>query len=181
MIIREANESDAEAIASVHVDVWQTTYRGIVPDNYLASLDREKKARSWRQMLAERGNNFAFVAETEDGRIVGFASAGKNQDSGEDFAGELYTIYLLESYQRRGIGKLLFRAVAKRFAEQKVSSIMLWVLAENSFRAFYESLGGERVYEKKIFIGEVPLTEVAYGWKNLEILSERKAYEQEQN
>jgi ribosomal protein S18 acetylase RimI-like enzyme len=173
VLIREANRSDAAGIARVHVDVWRTTYQGIVPDDYLASLNREKKERRWRQMLASNGNDFAFVAENKDKEIIGFASAGKNQDSDEAFAGELYTIYLLESYQRRGIGKLLFKAVVEHFARQETSSMLLWVLAENPFRAFYESLGGERVSEKEVVIGDMSLIEVAYGWKSLDPLLER--------
>lgn len=173
MLIREAKKSDAANIARVQVDVWRMTYTGIVPDSYLASLNYEKKERRWRQILEQGKSDFAFVAEIEDEQIVGFASAGKNQDSDLNFAGELHTIYLLENYQRRGIGKLLVKAVAKRFARQEISSMLLWVLAENPFRAFYESLGGKYVSEKEIIIGDLPLIEVVYGWRSLDMLFEK--------
>ena len=173
MLIREANESDAAGIARVQVKAWQTTYKGIVPNGYLASLTYEKRAQRWRQILASDENNFTFVAETSDERIGGFASGGETEESGEDFAGELIAIYLLENYQRQGIGKLLVKAVAQRFLQQEVSSMLVWVLAENPFKAFYESLGGEYVSEKQTEIGGVSLIEVAYGWKNLEILLEK--------
>lgn len=174
MLIREAKQSDAACIARVQIDVWRTTYKGILPDSYLTSLDCEKKARRWQQILEPNESDFAFVAENKDGQIVGFASAGRNQDSDRDFAGELYTIYLLENYQRYGIGKLLVSAVAKRFIEQEIFSMLLWVLAENQFRAFYESLGGERVAEKEVVIGDSPLVEIAYGWNDLETLLARQ-------
>jgi hypothetical protein len=35
MIIREAELYDAAAIAIVHVDSWRSTYRGIIPEDYL--------------------------------------------------------------------------------------------------------------------------------------------------
>ena len=172
MLIREAKESDAADIARVQVDAWRTTYKGIVPDSYLTSLNYENREQRWQQILASDENHFAFVAETEDKQIVGFASAGKNREPSEDFAGELYAIYVLENYQHQGIGKLLTRAVAQRFLKQETFSILVWVLAENPFRAFYESLGGKYVSEKEIVIGNLPLIEVAYGWKNLDILLE---------
>lgn len=173
MVIREAEESDAAGIARVHVDVWRTTYRGVVPDDYLAAMSCEKKERRWRKLLASGdGDDFVFVAETEEKRIVGFASAGTNQNSDAGFAGELHTIYLLENYQRRGIGKLLMKAVAERFSQQGTASMLLWVLGKNPFRAFYESLGGELTSERKIVIGDTPLVEIAYGWKNLDGLLE---------
>ena len=98
MLIREANELDAPGIARVQVDAWRTTYKAIVPDSYLTSLNYENREQRWQQILASDENHFAFVAETEDKQIVGFASAGKNREPSEDFAGELYAIYVLENY-----------------------------------------------------------------------------------
>jgi hypothetical protein len=44
MVIREARLDDALAIARVHVDTWLSTYRGIVPEDYLARLDYSPRA-----------------------------------------------------------------------------------------------------------------------------------------
>lgn len=176
MLIREANQSDASGIARVQVNAWQTTYKGIVPNNYLASYTDEKRAERWGQILVcqeNQENNFTFVAETRDEQIVGFASGGEIEESIEGFAGELIAIYLLENYQRRGIGKLLVKAVGNRFLQQEISSMLVWVLAENSFKAFYESLGGERVSEKQIEIGGASLSAISYGWRKLDKLVEQ--------
>ena len=173
MIIREANESDANGIARVHVDAWRTTYKTIVSDSYLASLNYEKRAERWRQIFALNDNHFTFVVETKENHIVGFASGGKNREPNENFAGELYAIYLLENCQGQGTGKALVKATAQCFLQQEISSMLVWVLKENPFRAFYESLDGKYISEKEIEIGNAALVEVAYGWKNLEILLER--------
>ncbi len=45
--------------------------------------------------------------------------------------------------------------------------MLVWVLAENPSRRFYEVLGGKQLCEQEITIGGVTLVEVAYGWKNL--------------
>ena len=170
MLIREADQSDAVGIARVQVDAWRITYKGIVPNNYLATLNYEKRAERWRQILDSDENNFTFVAETSDVQIVGFASAGEMEEPDANFAGELIAIYLLEEYQRQGIGKLLVKAVTQRFLQKEIFSMSVWVLAENPFRKFYESLGGDYISEKQTEIGGASLVEVSYGWKNLENL-----------
>ena len=43
-LIREAAVNDATAIAQVQVESWRTTYAGIVPDAFLASLSVETRA-----------------------------------------------------------------------------------------------------------------------------------------
>ena len=52
-------------------------------------------------------------------------------------------------------------------------SMLIWVLAKNPSRAFYEALGGQRVYEKQIVIGGETLVEVAYGWRDIHSLTYR--------
>ena len=36
MEIRKASKEDIKGVAKVYVDGWRTTYRGLVPDDYLA-------------------------------------------------------------------------------------------------------------------------------------------------
>jgi GNAT superfamily N-acetyltransferase len=79
----------------------------------------------------------------------------------------LYAIYLLESYQRRGIGKQLFDAIVARLRRDGMRSMLLWALEQNAARGFYEHLGGKFVRTQPITIGATTLTEVAYGWENL--------------
>ena len=49
--------------------------------------------------------------------------------------------------------------------------MLLWAFAENrAARGFYESLGGTVVAEDGFEIGGAWLSEVAYGWKELDAL-----------
>ncbi|MFC8561731.1 GNAT family N-acetyltransferase, partial [Peribacillus frigoritolerans] len=36
MKIRKAIEEDVDGIANVHINSWKTTYKGILPDQYLS-------------------------------------------------------------------------------------------------------------------------------------------------
>ena len=166
--IREAKPDDAGAIAGVHVASWRTTYPGIVPDAYLAGIDVREREGRWRSILDSASQTFTLVAETEVGELVGFAGGGRERSGDKVYRGELQALYLLESYQRRGIGQQLFEAVTARLDEAGMVSMMVWVASENApARRFYEKLGVELVCDQDIAIGGESLSEVAYGWRDV--------------
>jgi GNAT superfamily N-acetyltransferase len=72
--------------------------------------------------------------------------------------------YILESWQRQGIGRQLTMAFVRELIEAGLTSLLVWALAENPWRRFYEALGGQQVREKLETTGGVQLIEVAYGW-----------------
>ncbi len=166
MIVREAECRDAAGIAQVHIASWRTTYRGIVSDEVLARLTVEPRERYWAGLLCgEERSQAIYVAEDAAGAIVGFADGGPERAGRLGYAGELYAIYLLQEHQRKGLGRRLTLAVARRLAEAGMPSMLVWVLANNRLgRGFYEALGGRQVAEQPVEIGGATLTEVAYGW-----------------
>ncbi|NEU75696.1 GNAT family N-acetyltransferase [Hassallia byssoidea VB512170] len=166
MLIREAKLADANAIAKVHIDTWRTTYRHIMPEDFLANLSYEKRETGWAQILSNTvQDNFTYVVE-DVGQIVGFANGGLEQTNDPIYKGELNAIYIVEKYQGQGIGHNLVSTIAARLVQLNVSSMLVWVLADNPACKFYESLGGQLVKEKLIERGKVEFVEVAYGWTN---------------
>jgi GNAT superfamily N-acetyltransferase len=173
-MIREATTADAPAIAWVHVESWRTTYPGIVPDDFLANLSVERRARFWAETLSDPDDaGVAFVAEDEAGAVIGFASGGPEREHDPIYTGELYAIYLLAEAQGKGIGRQLARAVAERLAAAGHAAMIVWVAAENPFRRFYGALGGLPVRERHVTIGGTSLREVAYGWEDTRPLRQR--------
>ncbi|MDJ0568461.1 MAG: GNAT family N-acetyltransferase [Pleurocapsa sp. MO_192.B19] len=170
MLIRKATLDDVSAIARVHVDTWQKTYKGIIPDKFLANQSYKKRERSWSQILNQASNNsnFIYVAETENEskQIIGFINGGLERENDPVYQGELYAIYILPNYQRKGLGRYLFQTGVEKLARMGINSMLVWVLADNSACQFYEALGGIRVRSKEIERGSKTLTEVAYGWLN---------------
>lgn len=167
MRIREALPSDAPAVARVHVESWRTTYRGIVPDDHLAQLSAERRTNVWTRMLNDpESREFHLVAEDDAGQVIGIASGGPERSGDPAFTGELYGIYLLESYQRQGIGRRLVCAIVEQLEQAGFRSMLVWVLADNPSRGFYEALGGQVVRSGTIEIGGVVLEKVAYGWSD---------------
>ncbi|MDF5740255.1 MULTISPECIES: GNAT family N-acetyltransferase [unclassified Nostoc] len=165
MVIPEANLADAPAIAKVHVNAWRTTYSNLMPAKFLADLSYEERETKWVKILSNIAqDNFTYIAEDEIGQVVGFANGGKERTGDRIYQGELYAIYILEKYQRQGLGYRLVSSVATRLLQSDISSMLVWVLADNPAVDFYQSLGGRQVNQKQIEIATVQLVEVAYGW-----------------
>jgi GNAT superfamily N-acetyltransferase len=162
--IRLAEVRDAAAIAHVHVQSWLTTYKGLVPQEYLASLNEAERVPLWQDWLT-RGI-IVFVAEIE-GKVVGFSGGGAILESVKPYEAELYTLYLLKEAQGLGVGKALLDAVLCALVEKGYKSMLVWVLEENPAVQFYQKAGAQRVMSKEIEIGGVQLTEVALGWAHL--------------
>ena len=170
MIIRPAIHNDVPAIAKVSIDTWRTAYRSIIPDEHLDSLSYERRANGWHEILSytSEDGNFVFVAEDEFGEIVGFADGGSERTHNHIYKGELYTIYILQTHQRKGIGNCLMQAVVKNLESLGINSMLVWVLADNHpARQFYVALGGKEVDNRELEIGGKHLIEVAYGWTDI--------------
>ncbi|MGV2828632.1 N-acetyltransferase family protein [Myxosarcina sp. GI1(2024)] len=166
MIIREAKLTDAEAITKVHVDTWLDTYRGIIPDDYLAKLSYEQRETSWRKILAEASTNNhpIYVVENSENEIIAFADGGRERSGNSIYQAELYAIYILPAYQRKGIGKVLFCKIADDLTRLGFKSLLVWVLADNPACKFYEALGGKIVDRNQIRRENAVLDVVAIGW-----------------
>lgn len=168
MIVREARLEDASGIARVVVDTWLTTYRGLMPDEHLDKLSYEDKELKYRELLQNPSKDkFAFVAENNAGHVIGVVTGGLERLGQTIYEGEIYAIYVLEAYQRKGVGKNLFRITIEWLQGRNINSLLVWVLEGSKFRAFYESLLGQEVDRKKFEYNEFIADLVGYGWANL--------------
>jgi GNAT superfamily N-acetyltransferase len=168
--IRKAKISDSAGIAKVHIDSWLSTYRGIMPDEKLDSLNYQDGKKKWARNIQNSidGKEVLLVAETDD-KIVGFCGGSKNDhpETNEKYLNDLRVIYILKEYQKQGIGKKLVAEYVKILKSENVNSMIIWVLEDNNSKAFYEKLGGEKVAEKTFNFGK-ELKVVGYGWENLD-------------
>jgi len=165
MIIREANLYDVKGIAKVHVDSWRTTYKNIIPDDFLNNLSYKRREQLWTNIIP---NGNVFVAENELGQIVGFSSGGKERSGKyKDYKGELSSIYILKEFQGKGIGKLLAKSVFEKIEELRLNTMLVFVLEENESKLFYEALGGKVIDKVEVEIAGKKLNELVYGWDNI--------------
>jgi ribosomal protein S18 acetylase RimI-like enzyme len=164
--LRSAKPSDARAIARIHVETWRSTYPGMLPDRALIDMNVDGKARSWRSMLEHPDAAGAVLVAEEDGEgtTIGFASAARNRQTVLPFAGEVQTLYVLPDWQNQGIGRVLLEGCFASLRERGLESAVVWVLADNPARFFYERMGGKRAGERDESLWGATLREIAYGW-----------------
>src|SRR5580700_7187015 len=147
--IRRGTVADAPRIASMHVASWLETYKGIVPEEMLAALSVSRRTVTWENILrdpSKHDNSVVYVQEAADA-IVGFGACGEQRDidlKARGFDGEIGAVYVLQEFQRRGIGRALMSALASDLIGRGLNGVTLWVLRENAAaRRFYQRCAGE--------------------------------------
>ncbi len=166
--IRKAKKEDAYDLAVVHIASWRTTYKNIIDESYLEAMSLEDKIEQW-QMILRDGN--VFVVENNNQQIIGFGGVGPERTGAfTGYDAEVYSIYFLHPYQGKGLGKQLLRTMTEFLIEDGYQSMLIWVLADNQAVGFYEAMGGKKVGQERIDIGNQSLMEYAYGWKDLNAL-----------
>lgn len=128
--------ADVDEVARVHVRVWQEAYAGLMPADYLASLDPVAFAAGWRTRLADPVPGLQTWVARDDLGIVGFATAGPSRDDDAPTPDELYAINVLARSHGTGVADgLLVAAIGDRAAT-------LWVVDGNARAiAFYRRHG----------------------------------------
>ncbi len=160
MTVRRAGPADAAAIGAVHVAAWRSTYPGILPEAYLARLSAVRQARHYEAAI--RMGVIVHVA-IGDGRVVGFATAGPARGA-RIAEGEIETLYVLDDWRERGLGRALMGASGAALAAAGCRDAFLWVLRDNPSRWFYSRLGGRPVAEGVVRVAGVAVPQTAFAW-----------------
>ena len=170
--IREAYPTDAEEIATVHLMTWKTNYKSILAQEYLDSLSYKDRL-DLRHKIFDESAGIHLVA-TFKNKVIAFYDADhlrihENQRISADQLnrrnekGEIYAIYILQAHQHLGIGRALFQMGRKKLKERGLIPYIAWVLKENHQAiSFYEKMGGKRVDEVNVKIGDSEYIEIAY-------------------
>lgn len=168
--ILPATQDDIPALARVYVDTWRSQYAGVLPEKYLSRMRYADYEYKWTSWLTTPGTT-TYVAQADRQGLVGFAQGGPARDLQLDYFSEMYLLYVLKDYQQQGIGRELTAALAHEFIKAGLWSMAVWCLRDNPSRRFYDAMGGELLAEKYVGVGGENFTEVAYGWRNVRILT----------
>src|SRR5258708_21180249 len=148
---RPARADDAGGIACVHVESWRTTYPGMLPARYLAAMDVRDYEERWERTLRDPYQRSSVFVVEEDGRLVGFASCGRERDGDPRYEGELYAIYLLDEARGRGHGRRLVRAAADELAAPHLTPAVRGGLRANApAPLLYERLAGVYLRDRPV-------------------------------
>ena len=173
--IRRARPADAPAIGRVHVETWQSAYAGLLPDTMLVRMSEVRQTAWWsRALAASREQRGIFVADDEEMGVVGFGSCGparehpEGLDGTEQRVGEVYTLYVEPDFQNQGLGRRLLDVMFRQLQADGCDTAVLWMLAQNPTRFFYEGLGGAVVGHRIDRMAGTEVEEVAWAWRHLE-------------
>jgi ribosomal protein S18 acetylase RimI-like enzyme len=170
MIIRPATLHDSQAIAHVQITSYRTAYASFFPPEYFDHFTLAEETQDWQNVITNHPDELLFVAENGQGTVVGYALGKPLSDKEIPYDSELVALHVLSSHQRQGIGRQLIAAVAKGLQKQGCASIMLWTIAGNPVRLWYERLGGVHFSEKRSMIDTTEVFSVGYGWPEIEVL-----------
>jgi hypothetical protein len=182
--IRRARPADAAAIGAVHVAAWRSTYPGILPNAYLSRLSVRRQAAHYEATIRNRlGVHVATASGVDAGpaggpaRVVGFVTDGPARAGAHKLGdGEIETLYVLDDWRDRGIGRRLMRAAAEHLAAAGCKSAFLWVLRDNPSRWFYERLGGRVGAEATVRVAGRMIVQTAYVWPDIEKLEQAASF-----
>ena len=136
--IRRATAGDAGGVAVVHCQSHAEAYRPIFGESYTGPGVAQRTAH-WQQRL-ELGDTM-FVA-IDGGKIVGFTHGQEEPDG----SATLTTLYLLEAFHRRGIGRDLMARLLAHLHERGYTEAQMDCLLKNERSiAFYKSQGAREI------------------------------------
>lgn len=147
IVIRKAIPEDAERIIDISIEVWNTTYKNLIPQEVIDKLQTKDKARIEKQKSTIKDNH-TYVVEV-DGKIVGFHTFGQSKDENYPNAGQIYAGYILDKYQGLGLGRRMAIECMKELKKEGYKTLITKCLVGNSSNEFHKSLGG-------VFIGKCP-------------------------
>lgn len=156
MGLRAAVLEDAGMLARIHHASWAETYPGLLPDSEIARFDLAFRQAQWARILQPDPSKRVFLVPE-----AGFAVMGPQREAALalEYPEELYSLYVLQSAQRRGIGRALL--VAVRSAAAFSASVVAGNLRAERF---YAAQGGVELFRKSEMIGQARIEEAVLGF-----------------
>lgn len=147
-VVREPTPDDGPDMGRVHVESWQATYRGDIPDEYLDALSATERGEQWAGAIAGTlgPRRMRLVTDGDDGRVSGLCMCGPAAHEGApDSLGEIYLIYVHPDHWSSGAGRALMVAALDFLGSAGFTDAILWVLPTNDRACrFYERGGWTR-------------------------------------
>lgn len=166
--IRPGQTDDAPSIADIFVETWRDTYAGMLPDRVLVNMSTEAQAGYWQRLLSgRRAAELVRVAESPKDGLIGFGSGGPLRRS-RSKEGEVYTLYVRPAWQGRSVGRLLLAGLLRGLRDRGCRQALVWVVAANPSRFFYEAVGATRAVEKVERLWGVEVPQIGYRWPDID-------------
>ncbi len=142
-IIRKRKIEDFFELAHSIALVWNTTYKGIVDDDFLKGLLAHEK-ESAERLKNNINDQPDYYVLTMNGKIIGWIYYTLDSDKYEN-AAEIISLYILKEYQGKGYGKMLYNYAIKNIMKKGIKNLIIGCLDGNPSNNFYKHLGGKYI------------------------------------
>ena len=169
ILIRKKELRDCESCEKIITQSWQSTYRGIIDDDYLNKLVINEKIRIENAVKNFENAEKVLVAEC-DGKVVGFVRYGECDLVDYKSSAEIYALYITDEYQGFGLGKALVKEASRILLDQGYTDLIIGCIDKNPSNGFYQHLKGIKVAQREIVRGRI-LQENIYYFNDLNTLA----------
>lgn len=171
--IRRARPSDVAALSRLRVAAWNAAYGDLLPRTELRRITATRSAAMLRRVMAGPARGVLIAEAQGELEPLGYTIVGPQLDPTFPFRGEITELYVAPGELRQGIGSSLLRAAIWHLVDDRLNPVIVWVLARNPARAFYESWGASLIADEPMYFGAFATRRVAYGWSDALPLPER--------
>ena len=138
--IRPAESSDADALVELGRAVGSEPEGWLITDEWRSAGDERRYLRAVRRYP----NAAVYVAESEEGEVVGRLSLSRDQHPASAHVADL-GLLVAQEHRRRGVGRGLLAQAVEWARTNRVRKLELHVFPYNAAAiALYESFGFER-------------------------------------
>ena len=148
--ICRATPNDAYDVKKIHVETYQESYRGYVPDEYLDNMaldddviERTKKyletAECWLAFYQENPAAFAYVSYPEDNVF------------------EINALYVHPKYQKCHIGSALVNYLCEDKKGQGLLRCVVWTMKFGPSIPFYQKMKFRQTNKEKTWKFDIPI------------------------
>ena len=169
---RDAEPSEWDDVAALHIASWRSAYRGILRDAYLETAIEAERRAVWQSRFTggARPDQIVVIGEDASG-FVALACILAGQDP--RWGSLIDNLHVRPDRKRAGIGRLVLAEAAARVpSAHRATPLHLTVLEGNAAaRAAYESWGGKLVEQPDADLPDGQTLRVRrYAWDNPDAL-----------
>ncbi len=145
--LRQAQHSDADAIAHLHTAGWRDTYTKVMSADFLENQAQKDRLSHWRSALNQSNESeTVFVAEY-DGKVEGFICIKLHYDA--QWGCYIDSLHVSSSLRGHGVGKqLLCRAAEWVKSRDDESPLYLWCLKITPRQQLFISASGAPLWRE---------------------------------
>ena len=159
--IRKAIYSDCHDLSILKREIWETTYRGIYPDEKLDNYDYAKNEDKFKSFVDSENQELYVVLDNNI--LIAYIEFGTPFRPFRDYEQEIGLFYIKQSYQKQGIGRQLFNLAFKHIKDTGVDKFFISCNKYNlNAQEFYKKMGGQIVHIDEDFENDNPQVKFEY-------------------